>query len=170
MKFELIREEIPILDVANYLLKPGRRPHLFYYPDEQTPSIKIYPGTNSFFDFGRGIGGDCIRLWSHTQMVDSWTAAKAISSIWGLTFGTDSKVTVDDIKHWQQARFEAEEAKKQAWKRWRTEVDFLKSREKIYENLLESPHVKAFSEPWTWCINDLQKIRYRLDCLCDLDE
>lgn len=71
MKFEEIRKKIPIVEVARHLLKPGQKPNIFYYPGEKTASIKVYPETGSFFDFGRCVGGDCIRLWSLVFQVDA---------------------------------------------------------------------------------------------------
>lgn len=67
--FELIRQQINIETVADYLMqKQGR---MYIYPGEKTASIRIYPETRSFYDFGRCTGGDVIRLWSHVRDVDS---------------------------------------------------------------------------------------------------
>ncbi len=167
--FERIREQVPILEIAQHLLKPGKNPNLFFYPNEKEPSIKIYPETNSFFDFGRHSGGDCIRLWSHICQVSDMEAAKAIASICGIDLGTSDKITAAEIKHRQKAKLDTDRAQNQTWRRWRQEVDSLKAREQFYENLLDSPHVSPFSWPWVWCKNDLQKVRYRLDILCGIE-
>ena len=169
MKFEEIRQDVPILEVARYLLKPGQKPNIFYYPSEKTASIKIYSETKSFFDFGRCVGGDCIQLWRHICQVNSWTAAQSMAAVWGLELKESDKTTAAEVRRHQQAKMEARQARKQGWKRWRNEVDLLQMREKFYADLLQSPHVKPLSEPWCWAINDLQKIRYRLDVLCGVE-
>lgn len=168
--FNLIRQQVPIVDVAWYLLKPGRRPNIFSYPGERTASIKVYPETKSFFDFGRGIGGDAVKLWTHVRGCDSWTAAQVIASIWGLELEQDSKITAAEARRHQQAKLRSKQEKERAWKRWRREVDLLKIREKFYTDLLNSPHIKPFSDPWCWAINDLQVIRHRLDFLCGIEQ
>ena len=66
--FEIIKVQVCIESVAKYLL--GQPVHgLYRFPGERTPSIKLYPKTQSFYDFGRNTGGDCIRLWSHIKGV-----------------------------------------------------------------------------------------------------
>lgn len=167
--FELVREQVPILEIAQHLLKSGKKLDIFFYPNEKEPSIKIYPESDSFFDFGRCVGGDCIRLWSHICQVSDMEAAKAISAEFGLGLNASDKITVGEVKRRQRAKLDAEQARKQAWKRWRNKVDYLKSREKLYTDLLASPHVMPMSELWVWCKNDLQIIRYRLDVLCGID-
>lgn len=68
--------------MARYLLE--KQGHLYKFPSERTASIRIYSATQSFYDFGRGCGGDVIRLWSHVRGVDSWTALKQIRECFGL--------------------------------------------------------------------------------------
>ena len=70
--FELIRQQINIEAVANHLMKKQGKNYIF--PSEKSASVRIYPETQSFYDFGRCTGGDVIRLWSHVRDVDSWTA------------------------------------------------------------------------------------------------
>ena len=50
--FELVKEKIRIEEMAQYLLGEPVR-NMYYYPEEKTPSIKIYPKTQSFYDFGQ---------------------------------------------------------------------------------------------------------------------
>lgn len=169
VNFNSIRQQVPIINIAQYLLKPGRRPYLFYFPGEQEPSIKVYFNTQSFYDFGRCVGGDCIRLWSHICRVDAWTAAQEIATIWRLDLGPD-EITAAEVRRHQQAQLRSKQEKERAWKRWRREADLLKIREKFYTDLLNSPHIKPFSDPWCWAINDLQVIRHRLDFLCGIEQ
>ena len=95
--FELIRQQINIETVVDYLMqKQGR---MYIYPGEKTASIRIYPETQSFYDYGRARGGDVVRLWSHVQKVDSWTALQQIRETFGLNM-PDRKNSRDLI--WQQ--------------------------------------------------------------------
>ena len=80
--FEQIRQQISIETVADYLLqKQGR---MYVFPGERTGSIKLYPASNTFYDFGRACGGDCVKLWSHIKGCDSWTALQEIKGMFGL--------------------------------------------------------------------------------------
>ena len=58
--FELIRQQINIEAVANHLMKKQGKNYIF--PSEKSASVRIYPETQSFYDFGRCTGGDVIRL------------------------------------------------------------------------------------------------------------
>ena len=80
--FEQIKQQIEIETIANHLLE--KQGHLYKFPGERTASIRVYSTTQSFYDFGRGCGGDVIRLWSHVRGVDSWTALKQIRECFGL--------------------------------------------------------------------------------------
>lgn len=63
--FEVIRENVRIEQVASSLLGKSTNKGLYKYPNERTASIKIYTNTNSFYDFGRGKGGDVVSFVSH---------------------------------------------------------------------------------------------------------
>ena len=53
--FENIRSQVDIENIAIHLMgRPERGMHK--YPGERTASLKIYPETRSFYDFGCGLG------------------------------------------------------------------------------------------------------------------
>ena len=60
--FELIRQQINIEAVANHLMKKQGKNYIF--PSEKSASVRIYPETQSFYDFGRCTGGDVMRVYS----------------------------------------------------------------------------------------------------------
>ena len=60
--FKAVAQQVSVESVASYLLE--KQGHLYRFPGERTASIRIYPATQSFYDFGRGRGGDVIRLSS----------------------------------------------------------------------------------------------------------
>lgn len=152
--------------MAKYLglQKDGK---LYKYPSERTASIKIYPESNSFFDFGRSIGGDSVKLWSHVRGCDSWTALKEIRSTFGLS-APNRAYSRDLIRKQEEARKAAEEAKKQEKKRWRIEVDRLKAESSFYQAILEGEHCKPLSWLWCTCKNRLTTVEGKLDLLCKI--
>lgn len=166
--FQIIKDQIGIESVAQHLLgQPVRG--MYFFPGERTPSIKIYPKTESFFDFGRGIGGDCIKLWSHIRHCDSWTALQEIVTVFGVSTAlneTNRKSIVERIKTQEQAQKEREQAEKRAKKLWVSQVDKLHEELELYDNLLNSPHIPPLSWVWTWCMNGKQLAEYKLDYLC----
>lgn len=145
--------------------KQGR---MYIYLGERTASIKVYPESNSFFDFGRSVGGDAVRLWSHVKGVDSWTALKQIRETFGLN-APDRQHSRDLILQQEQARKRQLEAKKQAKRRWVQDVDTLKSECQLYRAILESEHCKPLSWVWCTCQDRLTTAQIQLDLLCGIN-
>lgn len=164
--FETVSRQIGVESVAKYLglQKDGK---LYKYPNEKTGSIKLYPESNSFFDFGRGAGGDCVRLWSHVRGCDSWTALKEIRSTFGLS-APNRAYSRELIRKQEEARKAAEEAKKQEKRRWRMEVETLKAESSFYQAILDSEHCKPLSWTWCTCQNRLTVAQGLLDLLCNI--
>ena len=169
--FQIVKEKICIENVAQHLLgQPVRG--MYFFPSEKTASIKIYPATQSFYDFGRGVGGDSVRLWSHVRAVDNWQSLREISAVFGISTAlneTDRENVVAKIKAQETAQKEREQEQKCARMQWIEQVDRLKAQEELCNNLLESPHIKPFSEVWCWLVNLRQRASYRLDCLCGIE-
>ena len=91
--FENIRSQVDIENIAIHLMgRPERG--MFKYPDEKTASLKIYPKTQSFYDFGRNTGGDCIRLWSHVRGCDNWTSLQEICALYGISTDLNTAVII----------------------------------------------------------------------------
>lgn len=166
--FANVKMQIKIEDVVTYLLgEPDRG--MYKFPSEKTGSIKIYPNTQSFYDFGRGVGGDAIRLWSHVRGVDNWTSIKEISAVFDISTALNDanrKNIAERIRVQEKAQKEHKQTEKREKKMWVAEVDRLKNELKIYNALLESPHIPPLSQVWIWCKNAKQLTEYRLDCLC----
>lgn len=169
--FKNVKAEVNINDVATRLLgEPIRGMHK--YPGEKTASLKIYPETRSFYDFGRGVGGDVIRLWSHIKGCDNWAALREICALYGISTAlneTDKENIVAKIKRQEEAQERRRQAERRRRKQWVMQVDRLKAQEELYNNLLESPHIQPFSDVWCWLINLKQIVSYRLDCLCEIE-
>mgnify|MGYP002679359032 CR=1 FL=1 len=139
----------------------------YIFPNEKTASIKTYPASNSFFDFGRSVGGDPIKLWSHVKGCDAWTALKEIRSTFGLNT-PDRKNSRDLIRQQELARQQQKAAEKAAKRAWVRQVDQLKAQCKLYQAILDSPHCEPLS--WQWCVakNALTAASGRLDLLCNV--
>lgn len=167
--FEIIKQKIRIEDIANYLLGEDVR-GMYKFPQERTASIKIYPKTQSFFDYGRGTGGDAIRLWSHVRQVDNWTAVNEIKILYGISDSLDKENIRQKIRQ-QEAQRQREKAKKELKKKlWVAEVDRLKEQAGLYEKILDLPHIKPLSYIWCYCKNQKQLAEYQLDVRCSVEE
>ena len=161
--FEIIRQQISIETIAGYLLEKDGR--LYKFPGERTASIRIYPETQSFYDYGRGHGGDCIALWSHVKDVDSWTALCQIRETFNLN--TPNRANSQQLIRQQELlRQQQKAAQKVAKRAWVWEVDQLKAQCKLYRAILDSGHCEPLS--WTWCVakNNLTTAAGKLDLLC----
>lgn len=168
--FKIFREQVHIQDVATHLLGEPLR-GMYKYPGERTASLKIYPQTQSFYDFGRNTGGDVIALWAHVRNCNNWEAMDEISALYGISTAlnkTEKENIVAKIKRQEKAQKEREQAEKRKRKQWVMQVDRLKAQEELCNNLLDSPHIQPFSDVWCWLINLKQIVSYRLDCMCGI--
>ena len=81
---------------------------------------------------------------------------------------TNRKSIVERIKTQEQAQKEREQAEKLKRKQWVMQVDRLQEELKLYNNLLDSPHIPPLSWVWTWCMNGKQLAEFKLDHLCGI--
>lgn len=163
--FEQIRQQISIETIADYLLqKQGR---MYIYPGERTGSIKLYPDSNTFYDYGRSLGGDPIRLWSYIKNCDNWTALQEIKEVFGLDT-PDKQHSRDLIQQQELLRQQQKAVQKAEKRRWVNEVDQLKQQCELYQAILDSGHCELYS--WTWCLckNWLTTVEGQLDLLCGI--
>lgn len=163
--FEEAKKQVNIKAVADYLMQKQGKNYIF--PGEKTGSIKLYPESSSFYDFGRACGGDCIRLWSHVRGVDSWTALRQIRETFGLN-APDRKNSRNLIQQQEQAHKQQIEAEKDAKRCWRLQVEALQGECELYQGILDSGHCEPLS--WLWCIcrNRLTTAEGQLDLLCGI--
>lgn len=164
-EFKSVNNQVRIENLAVYLLGQPIR-HMYRYPGEKTPSIRIYSQTNSFFDFGRSVGGDPVRLWSHIRHVDNWVALQEIRGLYGLSDEPDKKNIRERIRQQEKEREAAKQAELERKKCWRDEVDFWKKISAACENIMKES--VPFSDNWCWAVNQRQLAEYRLDDLCGL--
>lgn len=139
----------------------------YIFPGEKTASIHIYSTTQSFYDFGRCVGGDVIRLWSHVKGIDSWTALNEIRKIFDLK-SPDKARNQAMIGQQEQARRQQLEAKKQKQEQWVKEVDRLKAESELLSEILSSGHFEPLSWLWCLCKDRLTTVEGFLDLLCGI--
>lgn len=165
--FENVKSQVDIQDLATLLLgQPIRQ--MYRYPGEKTASIKVYPKTQSFFDFGRNCGGDCIKLWSHVHQCDSWTALKALCSLYGISDEPGRGNIKECIRQQKQERKKA--VRQQEFRRaLYGKINRLKDWRNKYKNVLEKGEIEPFSDLWTYVIGEAQKTEYKLDILTEAD-
>ena len=149
--------------MANYLLE--KQGHSYKFPGERTASIRIYPATQSFCDFGRGVGGDAIRLWSHVKGCDSWRSLQEIKTTFGLSV-PDRINSRDAIRTAEQIRKQQVKAEKEAKRQWVRQVDRLKAEVDLLSGILSSGHCEPLSWLWCTCKNRLTTANIQLDLLC----
>lgn len=166
--FEKIQEQVEILDLAQYLMKQGKKTTLFYYPNERTASIKIYPNTQSFYDFGRAVGGDCIKLYSHIKKCNSWTAVQELRKLYNIERKPDKEDIREKIQQQKMEQKRQEQREQEFKAAWRKEVDFLKWWEEVCRQTLEEKRFPPFSESQVSLVAELQQVSYKLDVLCGL--
>ncbi|MBK8609112.1 MAG: hypothetical protein IPL84_03995 [Chitinophagaceae bacterium] len=63
------------------------------YKQEKTPSCKIYPATNSYFDFSSNQGGGVIDFYMAAYNLDFSTAVKELGDMYGLSYGQSAEGT-----------------------------------------------------------------------------
>ena len=169
--FEIIKAQVCIESVAKYLL--GQPVHgLYRFPGERTPSIKIYKETGSFFDFGRGVGGDSVKLWAHVCGCNNWTSLQELAAVFGVSTDlntADRKSIAERIRRQERAQKEREQAKKHKQRQWVKEVKRLQEWRKLCQDLLDSGHLPPFCDVRSWCYSEIQVADYRLDILCEIE-
>ena len=170
-EFKVFREQVHIQDVATRLLGEPIR-GMYKYPGERTASLKIYPQTQSFYDFGRNTGGDVIALWAHVRNCNNWEAMNEIAALYRISVPlneTDSKNIVAKIKRQEKAQKEREQARKREQKQWVKEVERLQEWRKLCQDLLDSGHLPPFCDVRSWCYSEIQIADCKLDFLCGVE-
>lgn len=164
--FEKIKAQVRVYDVATYLLgKPVRG--MYQYPGERTPSVKIYTETQSFYDYGRAVGGDSVDLWAHVKQCSLSEALQGIKGLYGIPdepTGTNQR----DILIERKRRQETKEKNERNQRLWRERVERLHEQIRVCENLLRSGHVPPMSDVWIWCVEGKQLAEHKLDVLCGI--
>lgn len=78
---DAIKNNVSILDLLSYLGIPVNKSDFInsIYKDEKTPSLKIYPHSNTFFCFATNQGGDVIKFYCDYFKLDTKDAVKELA-------------------------------------------------------------------------------------------
>ena len=84
-----IKEVVRIEDLANRLGYPMQANGFCFsiYKQEKTPSLKLYPATDSYYDFSSGEHGSVIDFYMGVYNLDFATAVKELGDLYGITYG-----------------------------------------------------------------------------------
>jgi DNA primase/DNA-binding transcriptional ArsR family regulator len=83
---EEIKKRINIVDLANdFGLQPTKKDFIYsIYKEEKNRSLKLFPETNSFYDFSTGKGGDVINFYADFKKIDNKEAIVLLSEELGI--------------------------------------------------------------------------------------
>ena len=100
-----IKEVVRIEDLADRLGYPVQRNGFCFsiYKQEKTPSLKLYPATDSFYDFSSGEHGSVIDFYMGVYSVDFATAVKELGDLYGITYGQSDRVRQKPVKAVRQS-------------------------------------------------------------------
>lgn len=98
-----IKDFVSISAVADYLgleEEYGKRK----FPGERTASIELYPNTQTFYDFGRAVGGDIFDLLSHIKGIGFKEALDEIVDFFKIEVSTSENEETSGRENHQKSR------------------------------------------------------------------
>lgn len=130
---EEIKNKINIVELAFGLgLQPTRQGFIYsIYKEETTASLKLYPGTNSYFCFATGQGGDVIRFYADYKGISIKEAIRELAGRTGLEFGRSEKVETRSKKKIMPKRNDKRVTI------LKSEIEFYEERASVYEYMFE---------------------------------
>jgi DNA primase len=95
-----IKEVVRIEDLANRLGYPVQRNGFCFsiYKQEKTPSLKLYPPTDTFYDFSSGEHGSVFDFYMGVYNVDFATAVRELGDMYGITYGQGAEGIAHRVK------------------------------------------------------------------------
>ena len=178
--FTLAKEElsrIGILRVSkDFYTEPKRKGSVYFVKSpathDKTASLALYPNSNRFTDFANGnLSGDCIAFVAYIKNINQWQALKELQAFYGLTDSREAdRQEAQRRIQLQQEQERRKEERRQAFYRvlWE-QIDDLKRWAVIYSTVIEKAVFEPFSDTWAYCVNELQKMEYKLDILTGAD-
>lgn len=95
-----IKEVVKIEELANRLGYPMQRNGFCFsiYKLEKTPSLKLYPATNTYYDFSSGEHGTVFDFYMGVYNVDFSTAVRELGDLYGITYGQSADGLAQRVK------------------------------------------------------------------------
>lgn len=178
--FTLAKEELSRIGIkrvaADFYAEPKRKGSVFFVRSpathDKTTSLALYPSSNRFCDFANGnYSGDIISFISYVKGLNNWQALKELQAYYGLagSRGQDREETQRCIQLQREQECKRMERKQAFYKALYGEIGNLNWWADICRIAVEKRLYEPFSDTWTFCVNELQKIEYKLDILCATD-
>lgn len=162
--FQAVKQAVSIETVANDLLKHDRG-NMYFHPKERTASIKIYPETQTFTDFGRCMSGDCIKLYAYVKDVSQYVAMKELQQLYGVD--SPDKADMAQIKRERAERERQRQRELLEVDQRRLEciakIEELRRVRELLNNGLENHIFPPLSEDQATLVAELQQVEYELD-------
>lgn len=174
--FTTIKKQLPgICRIASdFYFTPRRNGSNFFVKSpithDKTWSLCLYPSNNRFCDFANGgLSGDSIAFVAYIRGCNQWQALKDLRAFYGLADSREQEGQEAQRRIWLQQQEERKkvERKQVFYTALRGEIDRLKRWAdscRLAKSLYE-----PFSNMWMYCMNELQKIEYKLDVLTGAD-
>lgn len=178
--FITAREELSrtgILQVSrDFYMEAVRKGNTYFVKSPKTQdkhySLALWTNTNMYTDFANGnIGGDIISFVAYVKNTSQWEALQLLRGFYNITGSNDADrtETIRKIALQQKEEHMKAERKKQFRCALSGCISSLKHWAYIYSTALEKCLYEPFSDMWCYCMDELQKVNYRLDILCATD-
>ena len=161
---------------TDFYTEPKRKGTVFFVRSpagiDRTASLALFPNSNRFTDFSNAnYSGDIIGFVAYVKGCNQWQALKELQAYYGLTDSReqDRQEAQRRILLQQQEERRKEERRQAFYRALWTQIDDLKRWAVIYSTAIEKELFEPFSDEWCYCLNEKQKVEYRLDILCAAD-
>ena len=161
---------------TDFYTEPKRKGTVFFVRSpagiDRTASLALFPNSNRFTDFSNAnYSGDIIGFVAYVKGCNQWQALKELQAYYGLTDSReqDRQEAQRRILLQQQEERRKEERRQGFYRALWEQIDDLKRWAVIYSTAIEKELFEPFSDEWCYCLNEKQKVEYRLDILCAAD-
>lgn len=161
---------------TDFYTEPKRKGTVFFVRSpagtDRTASLALFPNSNRFTDFSNAnYSGDIIGFVAYVKGCNQWQALKELQAYYGLTDSReqDRQEAQRRILLQQQEERRKEERRQAFYRALWEQIDDLKRWAVIYSTAIEKRLFEPFSDEWCYCLNEKQKVKYRLDILCAAD-
>lgn len=169
--FKEIKGSLTMRQIAEHFGYAVNRSGFILSPfgEEKTASCKLYQ--DSYYDFSAATGGDLIHFTAAILHVNNWEACQylvqAFSLPVSLSGGTDRQEEIGRRQRAQQRQQERQQEFKAALL---GEIERLKRWEQAYQRAITEKIYPPLSEMYGYVVSELQKVSYKLDILCAVDQ
>lgn len=170
---EKIKDTVSILDVCNlYGIQVNRKRFIKCISHkEKTPSLKIYPKTNTFHCFGCGISGDVITFVKILFDINFYDAINKINEDFFLNIDFNRKIRkyekIELARKCHNKKREKEDHQKKIDDIHNNYYEILKEYKRLKRNLYEffpKDQNSEFDERFIEAAQNISYLKYKLEC------